>query len=437
MARMKSVLWIVVVVFASPCWAHSACDSVAVSRAAAMVARAQQELRQNQVADMDTNVPPAVADQMMRLREALGVASDAVLACEESTVDVNRLRKSLIQTLHASEPVPEGVNSISKGDSGYEEMTGSYGHNLQVEVMRPAAVARLLEVEYSINIACGSDTMLLVYELREGHWRPRIRWQSPPLKQISDAFGDFFVSTILPGSTSSSDSEPKWQLVVAHGRPWCSSRMSGFEADLITPGSSPPSPHVAWHIEREYSRGGDFEPRIRSVGKIFEFRINADCMEMDSANCFERRVIYRYQVDGDDHVSRIGPMGLNARGFVHEWLRAPWEESQNLAIDEARAELQKVHQEFVAPAKFDSSKYVSHSYGPVRACATPGVFQVQINSTLETEVPGKPDGESKPLPSHYFHVREGKDGYVMVSAPTEPDPSCTGADLMPQSDGAI
>ena len=35
-------------------------------------------------------------------------------------------------------------------------------------------------------------------------------------------------------------------------------------------------------------------------------------------------------------------------------------------------------------------------------------------------------------PTHIaYHVREVKDGYMMLSAPNEPDPTCSGANLMP------
>jgi len=54
----------------------------------------------------------------------------------------------------------------------------------------------------------------------------------------------------------------------------------------------------------------------------------------------------------------------------------------------------------------------------VHACNAPATFQVKIDSTLETFVPGKPGGVSKPLQTHYLHVREIKDGYLMVSAST-------------------
>lgn len=46
-------------------------------------------------------------------------------------------------------------------------------------------------------------------------------------------------------------------------------------------------------------------------------------MYFDDTRCGERRVIYRYELDGDDHVHRVGPLGTNARGFVAEWFLAP------------------------------------------------------------------------------------------------------------------
>jgi hypothetical protein len=116
---------------------------------------------------------------------------------------------------------------------------------------------------------------------------------------------------------------------------------------------------------------------------------------------------------------------------VAEWLTAPWAESQNLSAAESATTLQKVHDQFAPSFKPNDDQYASHGYGPVRACAAPRTFQVQIDSTLEKIVPGKPGGESEPLATHYFHVREVKDGYLMLSAPTEPDPTCSGPNLMP------
>jgi hypothetical protein len=151
-------------------------------------------------------------------------------------------------------------------------------------------------------------------------------------------------------------------------------------------------------------------------------------MHMD-AECFERRVIYRYRVDDRGDVQRIEPIATHARGFVEEWLDAPWSESVLFVVPEADQTLQAVHDEFARPGA--DAEFVSHSFGPVRACGAAGTYQVQINSSLERIVVGKAGGESRPLPSHYFHVRETGKGYLMVSAPTEPDPSCKSGNLMP------
>ncbi len=274
--------------------------------------------------------------------------------------------------------------------------------------------------------------MLLAYEVNSGVWKQKLRWQSPPLKEISDAFGDFFVSAVLPGSSTSGCIDTKWRVVVAHGTPWCTSRFSGFKMDLLSPGPNPATPRVLWHTERGYSRG-DIEPQIKSSGNTFELRLNADCMSFDVVNCFERRVIYRYSVDGNDKVRRVGPISINARGFVEEWLIAPWSESRSFSVAQAVDPLQKVHNSFNPTFKPNEDQFVIHSFGPVQACATPGTFQIQINSTLEKIVTGKPGGESKAIASHYFLVHEVKDGYMMLSAPLDPDPTCSGADLMPAS----
>lgn len=145
--------------------------------------------------------------------------------------------------------------------------------------------------------------------------------------------------------------------------------------------------------------------------------------------CFERRVIYRYRVDDHGDVHRIEPIATHARGFVEEWLDAPWSESVLFVVPEAAQTLQAVYDELTRPGS--NTEFVSHSFGPVRACAVAGTYQVQINSSLNRTAIGKPGGEPRTLPSHYFHVRETGNGYVMLSAPTEPDPDCKGANLMP------
>ncbi len=406
------------------------CTAGALPQAAARVIALQLEIEQIKVGEMEEGTPPAIANKITQLKDALSHVSDVALACVGPSVDPLELEKRLAESLHANAPEPAPNTAISANDHRYDEILGSYGHNLRVQVSRSANVADVLAIRYSINVECGADNMLLVYELENGAWKERLRWQSPPLKEISDAFGDFFLSAFIRDSSSAKEKEAKWRVVVAHGIPWCTSRFSGFKIDLLSAGPDTVSPQVLWHTERGYSRGG-FDPRLKSSGNTFELRLNADCMSFDNANCFERRVIYRYTVDDSGRVHRLNPLGINARGFVEEWLSASWSESKDFSLGGSIHSLQTVHELFNPPSKPGDDQFVGHSFGPIRACAAQGVFQVQMNSTSERIVPGKPGGESKPLPSNYFHVREVKDGYLMLSAPTEPDPTCTGPNLTP------
>lgn len=309
----------------------------------------QAELEKLKVSQMEEGVPPTIADKIVQLKDALTSFSQVALSCSNPAIDPTTLQKQLADVLHANAPKPPSNTVISKSDHRYDEIFGSYGHNLRVQVSRPPGIAALLAVRYSINIECGTDTMLLVYELQNGRWIQRLRWQSPPLKKISDAFGDFF-STAFLQIPSAKDRDPRWRVVVAHGTPWCTSRFSGFTIDLLSARSNPASPQVLWHIERGYSRGG-FDPRLKSSGNVFELRLNADCMHFDIVNCFERRVIYRYEVDGNGQVHRLNPLALNARGFVEEWLSAPWSESQDFSVAGSAPMLQKVHDNFDPPLK--------------------------------------------------------------------------------------
>jgi len=372
---------------------------------------------------MDTNVPAEARDLITQLKDALSCTADAALAGAGPSADPVELQNRLADALHANPPEP-GENTVqSMDDHRFDEANGSYGHNLRVQVTRPSSVAGLIEVEFSFNIECGEDHMLLVYALRSGVWRRQMRWQAPPLKKVSDAFGDFFLVANMPAARVG---DSGLRVAVAHGTPWCTSRFSYFSMNDLSPASDPNSPKVLWNIERDYSRGDDVS--LRSSGNSFELRLNAPTMDIES---YEREVIYRYRIDEHQGVHRIQPIASNARGFVEEWLSVPWSEAREFLAQEAAPALQQVHDQFDPTVKDHDTEFVSHSYGPVRACNAPKIFQVQISSTLERF---GPQNEPRPLPTRYFHVRETGNGYVMVSAPTEPDSTCTGPNLMPAND---
>ena len=121
-------------------------------------------------------------------------------------------------------------------------------------------------------------------------------------------------------------------------------------------------------------------------------RLNDSSMDFEE---FQRRVIYRYRIDAHQVVRRIGPIATNARGFVEEWLSAPWSESKAFPAPEAASALQLIHDQSAQRAEAES-KFVSSRYGPFRACDQLGTFQIQIDSTLFPASPAVTPNHCRP-----------------------------------------
>ncbi len=371
---------------------------------------------------MDIDVPSPIAQTIVRLKAALVAAADAGLACADTSADPALLQTKLAQLLHANPPEPPPNTVIKPDDHRFDEALGSYGTGLRVHITRPAAPVPLLQVELTFNIECGSDTILLLFSPDNGHWTDRLVWQAPPLKQVGDAFGDFFLSAILPGPTPGS-----WRAVVAHGRPWCSSRWSGFSLDLLEPQSKSVIPRVLWTKSDGYVRF-EIEPTLKAAGDTFELRLEVGTIESD---IMTRLGIYRYQELPTSPPRRISPIARDGRGFVDEWLQMSWDEAAAQTDPRALQSLHALHNTFNPKQDPNDNQFLSHIYGPVRACTTPKHFQVEIGATRETTIPGKPGGNSDPLPSTFFQIRETGNGYQMLSAANQPNPTCNGRDLMP------
>lgn len=407
--------WVALLVFGMGCVGLTAqaglktgaepCDQ-AVRRSAAAVLQAQKDLVGQPVKDMDTEVPPALRVKIAGFKDTLVAGVDAVMDCEAANATAEKLQKDLVGQFHANQPVASKID-------------WHYGANLQVKVTAPVAQTSLRIVELSFDIECGGDTILLAYELArrnsqvisvagahvdsgtpDGLGRV-LRWQAAPYEEINGAFGDFFEYVVLPAQ----DGKP-WRLAVAHGEPWCTSTMSGLNLDLIEP--EPGGAHVVWSTKQIYRRG-DSSPRLVLRPNGFELRADVFTIEMEQ---IVRKGVFRYVVDGDT-VRRVGPIAVDGRGFVDEWLQLPWSEAKQWSVAEGSEGFEKAHEAFARGRK-DAS--VTYSYGPVRACLMKGQYEVEIDA--------EPGGKQ------FYDIREGPNGYTMVNFGTTQDERCSGPDLM-------
>jgi hypothetical protein len=413
-------LFVAMLAVACAAEAQSPCSSL-VRTDAAKVAELRANLRSIRVAEeeADDEVPKAAQDGVFQLKLALGRTARDLLTCEPQAVDPAKLESELATLLNANAPQPPARAVVTNRDKRYTEwLAFGYGRNLQVHAKLLSGT--LLSVEFEFHIPCGDDHVLMIFEREQDSWQERLIWQAKPYSEISGAFGDIFDWLIVP-----SDERNPWKVVVVRGHPWCTSRFSGFDMELLEPTTDPVSPRVIWHTQRQYSRG-DYPARLRTTADGFEFRVNAAALGVDD---YERTVIYRYRVSGDN-VTRVQPIATNGRGFVDEWLSSPWNEASQQTAGSGLSDLQRVHTEFNRPVKQDDRSFIQWAHGPVVACKIQGQYQVSMKLDRETMVPGKPGGDEQPLPAKYFLIQHVEDGYQMLSASAAKSPQCGGTDLM-------
>ena len=125
--------------------------------------------------ELPTDVSPAIATAVEAHKDAITRALDARLACSGADLDADALQQEMARELMPAQPAPEG-----------EETSVS-----------PYAVARhdepglppMVVVQAATSIPCGGDILLLGYAREGDRWVRTLEWRSPPLKELSDAFG--------------------------------------------------------------------------------------------------------------------------------------------------------------------------------------------------------------------------------------------------------
>jgi hypothetical protein len=354
---------------------------------------------------MDYSFTPTTGELIRSMKESLATVINEYMACAtESISNPKVIESDLAKLLDANKPAPPSQTLTESTPMPSDHV---YGDALQIDVTRPDASLDLIAVQTSFSVGCGNDTMLLIYEWKHDAWQRALRWQSGDYKEVSGAFGDFFNFVVLRRKESG-----QWLVAVAHGMPWCTSRWSGYDLDLIQPSGTGESQHVLVHRNSTYVRF-DVDPTMKLELGGFELRLQTGQLDLEYMT---RLGIYRYRVIGDS-LQRVQPIALNGKDFVDEWLQSDWSDAIHWSATTHLGDLQNVHAEVakrIAPKSGDDAVL---SYGPVRACSgDPKHFQVEFDRD-----PGKPT---------YFQIEQGENSFTMLDASPTPNSHCKGADLM-------
>jgi len=378
------------------------------------VKAAQSQLRAYNIGDGEgEQAREPLQKRIQVMKDAFATLADAAMKCAPETLNARALENSFVRPLDANKPVVAEEYDPKKP----EKVDDIYGDSIDVKVTRPAESSQILLVDFRFEIQCGFDSLLLGYEWHSNGWQQVLRWQSGNYDVISGAFGDFFAYQVVPRKDSGD-----WLIAVAHGHPWCSSNMSGFDLDVIQPARNDNSQKVLLHKQETYWR--DDPTRMRSIPDGFELRVSGYSRDV---NIIRRTGIYRYSIDRD-RIERVQPIAMNGRDFVDEWLNSPWEESQNWNFPSELANLEATYKKIATLNDPNAKEQPHFTYGPVRTCSdSPSHFQVELDYGWwwEEKKDLRPDART------FFQIQEGKNSFTMLSASDKPDPHCTGHDIMP------
>lgn len=400
----SALLCILGVIIAMPLQAATECSEPEMQQDLQIAKKLHAKLLDAAVDEMDTSVSPGLQDQIVEMKDSLAQFISRYMACEASSrSDVKKIQRDLATYLDANKP---HVNSPPPNPGLEEAERRVYGANLTIQVKRADAANDWIAIQVRFGIMCGEDSMLLIYAPREGEWRQILRWQSGKYRDISGAFGDFFEYIIVSKPLSNAP-----LVIVAHGRPWCTSGWSAFDLDALRVAEDANAPQIILHREESYNRTAEPAAVLRKTSYGFQLRVKN--MSVAFEQLFIQPVIYSYAIDGD-HLHRVQPVAVNGRNFVDVWLQSSWADASKWSAGNNTRSLRVEHAKFEA---LQGQGNVTFSFGPVRDCpANASRFQVELD----------PDSGA----ALYYQIREGQNSFTMLSVSATPDPKCDGIDLM-------
>jgi hypothetical protein len=398
---MKSLLLAILLPVAAQA---QTCTPNAVQQAATKTLALQHTLTTATTPVMDTEVPPALRPILHNFKQALIETVETTVRCLNPNPET--LQTQLVTLLHANRP--ENPFEPEKGPPWPTTEIGDYGTDLTITVKPQPTQTNLYSILITYSIECGTDNILLFYRRTPSGYRRELLWQNPDLNSISDAFGDMYLYPVVP-----SDPSHPYLVAVVHGTPWCTSTISNFRVDLL-------APKQAGHPQSQLSSLNQVfriedDPRLKLTPDGFDLRATADDL---ADSTIMRPGIFRYRTN-QGRLERVQPIANNARDFVDEWLQIPWSQAANWSAQPPDS-LKPAHNRFDFNLHPNDDSYID-SYGPTRACSSSkDVFQIEIDIA-------HPKNDDTAI---YARVRQNPNSFTMLSITPQPDPTCTGPDLM-------
>jgi hypothetical protein len=373
--------------------AISKCSLAEVTAAAEQVDAARKQLLRFPVGEYQTDVSPAVRRGIQSMQSSLGRFVGAYMKCIATPIDPGQIQKQLSERVHAFQ-LPAG----SLRNDQLPPDFGKYGFELWFEVTI-APEQQLIAVKTGFTIACGSDSMLMVFAPEEKSWREVLRWQSQPYKTIAGAFEAFDYGISPP------DESGHWYVVAHSIMPWCSSTWSTIRYAVLRPGSDPLKPRVLLSRSEGMWWGNEDFGKVVVSRDSFDLRFHSNSID---SNVHNRVWIRHYAVSGDE-VRRTQPVAVSPRDFTDEWIVSPWREASAWSSRQSWEQLQQMHRRL-------HKLRLGFDFDSVQKCPEmPSTVQVSVIAENED--------------TFYFKII-GNGPFQMKSVSTSPDSTCRSENIL-------
>jgi hypothetical protein len=307
---------------------------------------------------------------------------------------------------------PRKTVVYSGPDSLPEESWHPYGQIVSIRVEKPDSHPELISVVVTLNISCGEDSSLYVFEKKKNVWVLKLQREENNYADISGALQD------LAYRVSPPDKQGDWFLLVASSHPWCTSCWNGVHYQILRPSDQPDQPHVVFEIERGFYRCADEQYRLSA--DVGEFSIAYQGMSYD-LDLWGRVYIDHFRLNGDSLI-RIDPLAKYPEDFVDEWIDLPEAEAMRWVNPAAKSQAVEWHRKLEELRK-DRGALIT-SYFLRQACKTK-IPSWQVGFSIETARENKSNWKPTKI---FFTVQGADQKFRMDGISEQRPPGCPGDD---------
>jgi hypothetical protein len=285
-----------------------------------------------------------------------------------------------------------GVTAQNKAKSSFYEPVSAKDILLREVEGHPD----LLMATTAAEVNCGTDESFYLFQKKGNAAQLALKQEDDDPKSTGQEGLDYAVSP--------ADERGDFFVVLAFGRPWCTSCWGVLNYKVLRIGPDPEHPRVLLdESDFIYRCGG----RSLQAGKD-DFLLSFTGGQGLDANVMFRKCLRHYVVEGNQ-VGLAGPLGDFPEDFLDEWVKLPWDEAKAFCAWRDHADLKDWHE------KLNVSKS-PFSLGFVQPCPAPGWWVI----ALET------DDKNLPSPLYFAISKAGGEFQLEEIRETREEWNCPG-----------